>query len=460
MIPRTLVPTDVRPVTAEDAKKRGKRITTYMDDRTVVPSELSDAPPLTGATSIPEHLPLGVLVDRTLVGRGMAATPFPDFGPINERSFPIDVLDTRVVVPAWVEPPDQSEIDKFDQPPQMTAQLRELVEPDIFNTGEANLLVEPEEKRDAKWDAITRVLSIAGHILFIIFLVFLPKLFPPHIPTTQEVEMDSKLLGKVYLPPDAGELSRRPLPPGPKVKIDNKTLNKVAPPRAENHAAPEPVRPPVTPPVDLPSAPTPRTNAISAPAVVPPPVTPPPTSSVLLPAAPAAPNRKLNLGLNNSSPNRSMQDQLQDAVSRAGSGGGTYSSEGGLGSGQNGGGGGHGGQVGNGAEILTDTQGVDFSSYMTRLIARVKRNWMTVMPESVYLGDKGVVAITFRINRDGSFPGENLYLERTSGKDPLDTAAMSAIRSTSPFEPLPPQFKGPYIDLRFGFYYNLKPPGQ
>ena len=29
-----------------------------------------------------------------------------------------------------------------------------------------------------------------------------------------------------------------------------------------------------------------------------------------------------------------------------------------------------------------------------------------------------------------------------------------------PFEPLPPQFKGPYIDLRFGFYYNLKPPGQ
>ncbi len=155
-----------------------------------------------------------------------------------------------------------------------------------------------------------------------------------------------------------------------------------------------------------------------------------------------------------------MQDQLQDAVSRAGSGGGTYSSEGGLGSGQNGGGGGHGGQVGNGAEILTDTQGVDFSSYMTRLIARVKRNWMTVMPESVYLGDKGVVAITFRINRDGSFPGENLYLERTSGKDPLDTAAMSAIRSTSPFEPLPPQFKGPYIDLRFGFYYNLKPPGQ
>ena len=46
-----------------------------------------------------------------------------------------------------------------------------------------------------------------------------------------------------------------------------------------------------------------------------------------------------------------------------------------------------------------------------------------------------------------------------SGKEPLDTAAASAIRATSPFEPLPPQFKGPYIDLRIGFYYNIRPDG-
>ena len=80
MIPRILVPRDVKPYTENGDKKSPKRVSTYMDDRTVVPSELSDAPPLTGKTNIPEHLPLGVLVDRTLVGRGMEAKPFGDFG--------------------------------------------------------------------------------------------------------------------------------------------------------------------------------------------------------------------------------------------------------------------------------------------------------------------------------------------------------------------------------------------
>ena len=65
MIPRTLVPTDVRPFTDNGDKKPPRRLTTYMDDRTVVPSDLSDAPPLTGKTSIPEHLPLDVLIERS-----------------------------------------------------------------------------------------------------------------------------------------------------------------------------------------------------------------------------------------------------------------------------------------------------------------------------------------------------------------------------------------------------------
>jgi len=46
-------------------------------------------------------------------------------------------------------------------------------------------------------------------------------------------------------------------------------------------------------------------------------------------------------------------------------------------------------------------------------------------------------------------------LEDTSGKEPLDRAALSSIRASSPFEPLPPAFSGPYIELRFIFLYNL-----
>jgi outer membrane biosynthesis protein TonB len=103
---------------------------------------------------------------------------------------------------------------------------------------------------------------------------------------------------------------------------------------------------------------------------------------------------------------------------------------------------------------LTDTEGVDFNPYITRLLATLKRNWLYVMPESARW-DKGVVFTSFQINRDGSVPAPDPSLDRTSGKGPLDTAAMSAIHASNPFEPLPSQFKGPFIRLRVAFVYNI-----
>jgi TonB family protein len=426
-----------------------------MDDRTVVPSELSDhAAPLDGKTTIPAHLPLGVLVDRTLVSRSMPAKAFESFGPITEYPS-LDILDSRVVVPAYVEPPEQREIERFNKPQQMTAELRELVEPDIFNTGEANLLVEPEEKRDAKEDLITRALSIAFHVGFVIFLIFLPKIFPPHVPTTEEAIQAGKDLGIVYLPSDVPSLSKAPAAePGPKVRISPKTLNRAAPPRPESHAieAP-PASSPEKPPTDLPSAPVPRTSS-SAATSAPPPEAPAP-SRLLLPSQPQ-PKPGLNLGLPSSSPGRAMQDQIQDAVRRPG--GVTYGDGGsGVSGGTGRGGGGHGPGAGSGMSILTDTQGVDFNSYMRRLHDIVMKNWSAVLPESYYMGDKGIVVITFHIDRDGSIHVTEPVLERTSGKEALDRAVLAAIRSSVPFEPLPSEFKGPFIELRAAFYYNLQP---
>jgi TonB family protein len=121
-----------------------------------------------------------------------------------------------------------------------------------------------------------------------------------------------------------------------------------------------------------------------------------------------------------------------------------------------GGGAGHGqGTFGNGYEILTPTEGVDFSDYMARVLASVRRNWYAVMPESAMLGDRGQVMLQFRIMKDGSVPGDEPNNLRSSGKEPLDRAAVSAIRSSNPFPPLPPAFSGPYIELRFIFLYNL-----
>jgi outer membrane biosynthesis protein TonB len=459
MIARILVPRDVRPLTEEEAKKQKPpaRFETYMDDRMVVPSGLSDAPPLNGKSSIPSHLPLGVLVERALVPRDIAPKPF-DLKPLTDY-VPVAVMDPRVVVPVYVEPPEPAEIARFDKPQVMTAALREVIQPDIFTTGDANLLIEPEAKKDAKWDAITRAASVVVHIGLIIFIIFIPKMFPPHVPTTKEIELASKSLGITYISPD--EIPAAPPgpagPPAPKVKISPKVLNKVAPPRPETHApvAPPSIPNPEQPKPELPSAPTPHTAVNQPPVNVP--VQPNPQPSQVLPVPP--PSGHLNLNLPNSSPGKQLQSQIQDQIQRGG-GGTVY--EPGAGGGGGGGGGGRGGRGGMqnmqpGVSILTDTQGVDFNSYLQRLVATVKRNWYTVMPESALMGDRGIVMLTFKINRDGSVPPQDPNLERTSGKQPLDTAALSSIRTSNPFEPLPPQFKGEFIELRFIYFYNIPP---
>jgi hypothetical protein len=430
MIPRTLVPVNVRPVDKDEAKKTPpRRLETYMDDRTVVPSGLSDAPPLNGKTSIPAHLPLGVLVNRTLVPRGMEAKPLDKL--LQARSvMPLDILETRVVVPTDIKPLTAEEAKAPEHAPEMTAELREVVAPDIFTTGDANLLIEPETKKDSKADLITRVLSVAAHVALTIFLLAWPKMFPAHVPTQDELDLARKELNFVYMPPEHPE----PAPPTPKIQVNRETLNRVAPP-VEQPQIPAPAAPEKAP-SDLPEAPRPNISVAPAPAQ---PAQPAPTH--LEPVLPATPQNKIpNLGLSNSSPGRTLESQLDDAIRRSPKGGGTYS--GGVGGPSTGGTG-----MGYGVQILSDTQGVDFTNYINRLLATLKRNWEYVMPESARMGDKGVVFT--------SFPDP--LLDRTSGKEPLDNAAMSAIHASNPFEPLPSQFHGPYLRLRIVFIYNIPP---
>ena len=342
MIPRVLVPTDVLPPTEEELRKKkpATRFETYMDDRMVVPSGMSEAPPLDGKSKIPSHFPLEVLVGRSLVGRDVEPKPF-DLPSLNDY-VPVSVMDSRVVVPVFVEAPEPAEIARFDKPQVMTPELREVIQPDIFTTGDANLLIEPERKKDAKWDAITRAASVVVHIGLIIFIIFIPKMFPPHIPTTKEIEMASKSLGITYISPD--EIPKMPPgPPGPKVHINNKVLNKVAPPRPESHAivAPPSVKNPEQPQPELPSAPTPHTS-VTPPATAPAATNPQPSAVLPLPAAQPG---HLNLNLPSSSPGKQLQDQVQNAINRPG-GGTVYS----PGSGGGGGGGGGGGATGRNAK--------------------------------------------------------------------------------------------------------------
>ncbi len=105
-------------------------------------------------------------------------------------------------------------------------------------------------------------------------------------------------------------------------------------------------------------------------------------------------------------------------------------------------------------DVLSDTQGVDFGPYLQRVLHDVRENWYRIIPESARapLMKKGKVSIEFVIGQDGRIDG--MKLTGTSGDVALDRAAWGGITGSNPFPPLPKEFNGPYLALRFHFFYN------
>jgi TonB family protein len=112
------------------------------------------------------------------------------------------------------------------------------------------------------------------------------------------------------------------------------------------------------------------------------------------------------------------------------------------------------GRTANALELMSDPMGVDFKPYLIRILSAVKRNWLAVIPESARLGRVGRVQIQFAIARDGSVP--KLVIALPSGTDALDRAAVAGISASTPFPPLPSDFRGSQVRLQFTFTYNLR----
>lgn len=90
----------------------------------------------------------------------------------------------------------------------------------------------------------------------------------------------------------------------------------------------------------------------------------------------------------------------------------------------------------------------DWGSYMRELQRRIKRNWNPPR------GDQSKrVVLSFTIARDGRLLRSHVL--RSSGNSENDRAAISAVQLTAPFRPLPPEFRGPDIDIEFTFDYNV-----
>src|SRR5882724_1800636 len=438
MIPRTLVPVGAR-MSAEDGVTTRRRPTT-LDERTLVPSALPIVQ-LDGRTTIPNNLPLDSIAMRVVVPRDINVEAVQRVEESHLPPQPTE-MDERISIPVGVAPPQD-----FSPLPPIS---EDLVEPDLFQTGEAAFLPPEWRGKQTPEDRITAIASVVFHIVLLALILFLPRFLGPHVPTPEEEEIGRKQM-TVLLPPGALEsLKPSPAPaPHAAVRVDPRVIKKVAP-FVEPPPVPQPT--PAPPRRELPSAPSPQPNVAAA--------QPPPNPSPSRGELPRPPVKLENpdmpvpeQGLKLPKTGVSAGDMIRDAA--RGTKPNAPLAIGGAGRARSsGGGGGHGGTAGGALQMLSDNEGVDFNDYLHRVYVIVDRNWRAVMPPSVDLGEFGEVSLTFRIMRDGSVPDNLPQLYYGSGKEPLDRAAVSSIRSSNPFPPLPSQFKSPFIELRFTYCYN------
>jgi hypothetical protein len=305
---------------------------------------------------------------------------------------------------------------------------------------------------ERRWQRIREGIwiSIIAHILFFSALAWLPRyvLHDTQLIDPIQAIKDRKDLTYLDELPDALKQIQKAKPKPPLLKpnesqLDKKTLDalkalqkpKPSPPAQEPEqakAAPpppveqaQPQQQPVAPPSTAPPVPNPQI-ALDTPKPSP------------LPARP-------NFSLGSQNP----QDQLRQALRDS-----AHSQTGGAMSGpplaQHSG-------ADAGAQILSDTQGVDFGPYLQRVIRETYRTWDPLIPEEVNppILKRGQCEIVFTILPNGRLQPHAMILSGRSGDVALDRAAWGAIEGAD-YPPLPHEFHGPYLQLRFRFQYNIR----
>jgi len=266
------------------------------------------------------------------------------------------------------------------------------------------------------------------------YLWHAPKLVTP-FEVLHQRELTQLNLPSMHAPP--------PSVPRPQPKVDNRTLEHLRsmepPPRPSAAETPK-----VAPPTPAPAI---ANNAPPAPApALPLPSAPQPTPKATQPLAEAPspqPSTKPNFNTN-SSADSSIQDAIRNAARNpGGSGARSGNGESPLNMG--------------GAEILSDTQGVNFNPYLRRLIADIYRNWLPLIPEEARppLSKQGETLVRFTILPDGRIGG--MWLDGSTHDDAINRSAWGSITSEGQFPPLPSQFHGPNLELRIHYFVNKQP---
>jgi TonB family protein len=306
--------------------------------------------------------------------------------------------------------------------------------------------LERSRKREAAW------ISIIVHLVAAILLWnfnFIERYLPWHRATVVAVDpRKNKDVTFLTLPPDLQKAPRRP---NTNIASDkdriamsrhpelDKELRKTLPspppgrpgtagPRAAQPAPQQPVaqnQPQVQQPQQGQPAPRPQFD----------------TNQTAQLQTPPRPNNSFSKYTGSMTPGEAIQQAAAGAAANRAGGG--QDADLGLGRGT------HGRQMGP-AEILSDTQGVDFGPYIQRLIQEVKEHWYELIPESAEM-KRGKLKLEFAILKDGHVAG--LKLMQSSGDVALDRPAWGSITGSDPFPPLPNEFTGQNLTLMFTYYY-------
>ena len=102
--------------------------------------------------------------------------------------------------------------------------------------------------------------------------------------------------------------------------------------------------------------------------------------------------------------------------------------------------------------IQFDSKGADFGPWLRRFVAQVKRNWF--VPQAAMIM-KGHVVITFNIHRNGTIT--DIDVKKPSHIDSFNLAAVNALMTSNPTQPLPADYPSDSAFFTVTFLYNEDP---
>jgi outer membrane biosynthesis protein TonB len=232
----------------------------------------------------------------------------------------------------------------------------------------------------------------------------------------------------------------------PAPKLDNNTLKKL-------RAITEKPTPPAPAEAPTPATPSPAPAAAAQPTPAQPTPQPLPSAPSSVPHSNAQPVPDTPMPQPSSRPNFSTPNNASDSMRdllrnspHARMGSGTNSRIEGPTRG--------GAMAGGGAQILSDTQGVDFSKWLQHMQNDVMRNWEPLLPEEIQppLSKRGETYIVITILPDGKIG--DMHLEDSTHDVAIDRSAWGALVSEGQYEALPREFHGPNLVIRCHFVVN------